>query len=54
MNVCKLSRMGQKKTKKTAEVNELVENAIRSLKEPGGSCLREIKKYVAANYNVTL
>jgi hypothetical protein len=44
--------MGQKKTKKTAEVNELVENAIRSLKEPGGSCLLAIKKYVAANYNV--
>ena len=30
----------------------MVENAIRSLKEPGGSSLHAIKKYVAANYNV--
>ena len=52
MNVCKMSRIGQKQTKKTAEVIEMVENAIRSLKEPGGSFLRVIKKYVAANYNV--
>jgi len=49
-----MSRIGQKKTKKAAEVIEMVENAIRSLKEPGGSCLREIKKYITANYNVTL
>ena len=49
MNVYKMSRIGQKKTKKTAEVIEMVENAIRSLKEPGGSSLCAIKKYVAAN-----
>ena len=52
MNICKMSRIGQKKTKKAAEIIEVVENAIRSLKEPGGSCLHAIKKYVAANHNV--
>ena len=52
MNVCKMSRIGQKKTKKAAEVIEMVENAIPSLKEPNGSCLHAIKEYVVANYNV--
>jgi hypothetical protein len=52
MNICKMSWIGQKKRKKAAEVIEMVENAIRSLKESGGSFLRAIKKYVAANYNV--
>jgi len=52
MNVCKMSRIAQKETKKTAEVEELVQNAIRSLKEPGGSSLHAIKQHVAANYNV--
>ena len=46
------SDRSEEKTKKTAEVKEMVQNAIRSLKEPGGSSLRAIKKYVAANYNV--
>jgi hypothetical protein len=33
-------------------LNEIVEDAIRSLKEPGGSSLHAIKKYVTENYNV--
>ena len=44
MNICKMSRTGKKKTKKTAEMIEMVENAIQSLKEPGGSSLIAIKK----------
>ena len=52
MNVCKMSRIAQKETKKTAEVKEMVQNAIHNLKETGGSYLHTIKKYVAANYNV--
>lgn len=52
MNVCKMSRMAEMKTKRTAEVKQMVEEAIWSLKEPGGSSLHAIKKYVSANYNV--
>ena len=33
-------------------MNEKVQNAIRSLKEPGGSSMHAIRQYVAANYNV--
>jgi histone H1/5 len=44
--------MAEKKTKKIAEVKKMVEDAIRSLKEPGGSSVHAIKKYVSANYNV--
>ena len=32
--------------------SEMVNNAIKSLKERGGSSLQAIKKYVAANYKV--
>ena len=39
MNVCKMGCIAQKKTKKTAQMIEMVENAIRRLKEPGGSSL---------------
>jgi len=44
--------MAEKKTMKIAEVKKMVEDAIRSLKEPGGSSVHAIKKYVSANYNV--
>jgi hypothetical protein len=40
--------MAEKTTKRTAEVMEMVEDAIRSLKEPGGSSVHAIKKYVSA------
>jgi len=43
-------RMAQKEKKKTPAVRKVVEDAIRSLKEPGGSSLHAIKKYFAANY----
>ena len=32
--------------------SEMVVNAIKSLKERGGSSLQAIKKYIAANYKV--
>jgi hypothetical protein len=51
MNICKMSGMAEK-TKKTAKVKEMVEDAIRSLKKPGGSSLHAITTYVSANYNV--
>jgi len=38
--------------KKTSEVKEKVQNAIRSLKNPGVSSLHAIQQYVAANYNI--
>lgn len=42
------------KSKKPAHppTAEMVKNAIKTLKERGGSSLRAIKKYVAANYKV--
>lgn len=41
------------KTKPThPPTSEMVCNAIKSLKERGGSSLQAIKKYVAANYKV--
>ena len=52
MNVCNSNRIAQQKMKNTAEVKEKVQNAIRSLKNPGGSSLHAIQQYVAANYNV--
>ena len=52
MNVCKSNRNAQKKMKKTSEVKEKVQNAIRSLKNPGVSSLHAIQQYVAANYNI--
>lgn len=36
------------------KVSEMVNNAIRSLKERGGSSLQAIKKYMAANYKLDI
>jgi len=54
-------QVAAKKTKSTKKprtkpvhprTSEMVENAIKSLKERGGSSLQAIKKYIAANYKV--
>ena len=42
----------KRKWKKTAALKEMVQEAIKALKEPRGSSLYEINKYVAANYTV--
>jgi hypothetical protein len=54
------AQVSPKKTKSSAKkprnkpvhprTSEMVENAIKSLKERGGSSLQAIKKYIAANY----
>jgi len=56
------SQVAPKKTKSSTKkprtkpvhprTSEMVGNAIRSLKERGGSSLQAIKKYIAANYKV--
>jgi hypothetical protein len=38
--------------KKTPALKEVVQEAIRAVKEPHGSSLHAINKYVAANYMV--
>jgi 3-oxoacyl-ACP reductase-like protein len=54
-------QVAPKKTKSTKKprtkpvhprTSEMVANAIKSLKERGGSSLQAIKKYIAANYKV--
>jgi hypothetical protein len=56
------AQVSPKKTKSSAKkprtkpvhprTSEMVSNAIKSLKERGGSSLQAIKKYIAANYKV--
>jgi hypothetical protein len=56
------AQVAQKKTKSSTKkprtkpvhprTSEMVVNAIKSLKERGGSSLQAIKKYIAANYKV--
>jgi hypothetical protein len=56
------AQVGTKKTKSSTKkprtkpvhprTSEMVVNAIKSLKERGGSSLQAIKKYIAANYKV--
>ena len=36
------------------QTSQMVVNAIKNLSEPGGSSLRAIKKYIAANYEVDI
>ena len=57
-----LAQVASKKTKSSTKkprmkpvhprTSEMVGNAIKSLKERGGSSLQAIKKYIAANYKV--
>jgi len=47
-----MNLVAQKKAKKTPALKAMVQEAIRALKEPRGSSLHAINKYVAANYTV--